>query len=111
MSEDAFADATERAFKKVEAATAMTEAMKGFTGLSVDLEIKDYEWGKYITGPQFRHGSITRVGNLPNATSAGKPAFQLLANMDDGSQVIVETTWALMQGALRALAARWPVED
>lgn len=106
MSNDKWADGSERAFKKIE------EAMKGYTGLSIDLEIKDGEWSKYVnTAPGVtRHGQIIRVGNLPNATVNGKPGFQLLAVMDDGTQVIVETTWTLMRNAVRALEIRWPVE-
>src|SRR5450759_5188730 len=74
--------------------------MKGFTGLSIDLVIKDGEWKQYITDREtLRHGLISLVGNLPSATALGKPAFQLLVDMDDGTQVIVETTWALMRNA------------
>lgn len=86
--------------------------MKGFTGLSIDLVIKDGEWKQYLTDREtLRHGRIARVGNLPSATALGKPAFQLLAEMDDGTQVIVETTWALMRNAAHALEIRWPADD
>ena len=82
----------------------------GMTGLSIDLEIQDEAWRKYLD-TNFKHGRITRVGNLPNGTAAARPAFQLMATMDDGSTVVVETTWALMRGALTALNARWPQDQ
>lgn len=89
----------------------MTDPMKGFTGLTVDLDIQDGEWAKYLHDPFWKRGQITRVGNLSNGTNAGKPAFELMATMDDGTQVILETTWALMRNAVKALEARWPAED
>lgn len=50
-------------------------------------------------------GSIERVGLLPNGTSSGHPAFAMVVRLEDGSPVVVQTTWALMSAALRALAA------
>lgn len=70
--------------------------------MGVDVEIADGQWGKYLDDPP-AHGVIERVGNLPRGTASGKPAFQVLARLDDGSQVIVETTWDLMRMALRAM--------
>lgn len=81
--------------------------MDKFTKLEVDLEIKDGEWARHFRGIRPEHGYIERVGNLPNATGKGKPGFQLLAHLDDGTPVVLETTWALMYSAVRALTARW----
>jgi len=86
--------------------------LPGFTGLAIDLDIQDGAWGQHITdSATLKHGRIERVGNLPNGTSKGLPAFQLLATLDDGSQVIVETTWALIYTAVRGLAAKWGEPD
>ena len=82
----------------------------GMTPLTVDLEIEDGAWLPYVSGT-LCHGYIKRVGNLPNATQNGLPAFQLMATLDDGSTVVIETTWALMRGALTALNARWPQDQ
>ena len=84
--------------------------MKNFTGMGVDLSIEDGEWKKYL-GANPKHGRIERVGILPNSTSLGKPTFQVLARMDDGTMIVVETTWALINTAARAIAVRWPVKD
>jgi hypothetical protein len=85
--------------------------MKGFTGLAVDLSVEDGGWAEHIGDSQVRHGMIERVGCLPDATSAGKPAFELLATLDDGSKVVLETTWALMDNATRVLRARYGDPD
>ncbi|MDX3109690.1 hypothetical protein [Nonomuraea angiospora] len=50
-------------------------------------------------------GRLERVGLLPNGTSQGRPVFALLVRLEDGSTVVVQTTWALMSTAVRALAA------
>ena len=86
--------------------------MKNFTGLSIDLEIADGEWRKHLTDVSTTQGGrIELVGVLPDSTVNHKPTFQLMATLDDGKQVIVETTWALMRNATRALEARWPADD
>lgn len=77
------------------------------TGLDVTTRIMDGEWAQYLPDP-IRHGAITRVGNLPGGTSGGAPAFELIARLDDGSTVVVETTWRLMRTAMLALDAAWP---
>lgn len=76
------------------------------TGLEIDLHVEDGSWQKHMRGIT-QHGYITRVGNIPNGTAAGLPVFQLMATLDDGSTVFVETTWALMRGALIVLNERW----
>lgn len=76
------------------------------TPINIDQRIEDGEWAAYIENEEtLQHGVIERVGLLPEGTVDGKDAFQLLARLDDGSQVIVETTWALMSIALTALQA------
>ncbi|WP_157251097.1 hypothetical protein [Nonomuraea typhae] len=55
-------------------------------------------------------GTIERVGLLPNATRRGRPAFVLVVRLPDGRAVLAQTTWALMEGAVRALGAS-PVAD
>ena len=75
-----------------------------FTELDVHPVIADGGWQRYIRNKAaLRHGRITNVGNLPDGTAKGKPAFQVLATLDDGSQVIVETTWELMKGAVHVI--------
>jgi len=82
--------------------------LPGFTGLAVDVEIRDGEWSQHLTDlATLKHGYIKRVGCLANGTAAGKPAFQLMATLDDGSQVIVETTWSLIYTAVIGLSGKW----
>jgi hypothetical protein len=78
------------------------------TLVNIDVRIADGAWGELVQGSEVRHGRIDRVGNLPNGTAGGAPAFELMGKLDDGSVVILETTWAAMRVALRALEAGWP---
>ena len=55
-------------------------------------------------GPDL-HGTVERVGLLPNGTQGGRPSVALLIRLGDGRTVVAETTWALYNGAARALAA------
>ena len=57
-----------------------------------------------------RHGRINRIGLIPNGTAQGRPTIAVLVTLPDGSVVTGETTWALWQGATRALAAS-PVSE
>lgn len=50
-------------------------------------------------------GLITDVGLLRNATSSGKAAVVMLLTLNDGRQVLAQTTWALFHTAAKALAA------
>lgn len=50
-------------------------------------------------------GKITRVGLLPRGTVSGAPTVGVVIELDDGRRVVGETTWALFEGAARALAA------
>jgi hypothetical protein len=72
-----------------------------------DLEIKDGAWDYEVYGKEFRHGKIRRIGNLPRGMKSGAPSFALLAEMDDGSVALVETSWKAMSLAVVGLIARW----
>lgn len=86
--------------------------MKGFTGLGIDFDIQDGEWAKYLKNPpDVYHGRIDRVGILRNGTTSGKPIFALIGILDDGSTIVLETTWALMHNAAHALEVRYPAEE
>ncbi|PZG49861.1 hypothetical protein C1I98_11135 [Spongiactinospora gelatinilytica] len=50
-------------------------------------------------------GAVERVGLLPHATDQGRPIFALLIRLEDGRTVVAQTTWTLMEAAVRALGA------
>lgn len=55
-----------------------------------------------------RHGELTAIGGIPNGTGAGLAAVALVVTLPDGKTVVAQTTLALLHGATRALAARYP---
>lgn len=55
--------------------------------------------------PLVGHGTVERIGLLPHGTQGGRPTIALVVRLPDGRPVIAETTWALMEAAVRALAA------
>lgn len=77
------------------------------TMVEIDVTIAHGEWSQYLQNP-VRHAKLARVGLLPQGTENGGPAFELLARTPDGGTVLLETTWALMRTALKALDAGWP---
>lgn len=77
--------------------------MNGFTPLVV---IPDVERAPFTDlGLNTPHGRLERVGLLRNGTANGKASVAVVVQLDDGTHVIAETTWALFNGAARALAA------
>ena len=82
-------------------------AEQQWTPLSIDVEIGDGEWRQHTEGKAVTMGRIVRVGCLPAGTAEGRPTFEALIELEDGSVVVAETTWRLMNGAGRALRARW----
>lgn len=54
------------------------------------------------------HGELTAIGGIPNGTGAGLAAVALVVTLPDGKTVVAQTTLALLHGATRALAARYP---
>lgn len=65
--------------------------------------------GAYVGTPDAVHGMITDAAFLENATSKGNPSILVRAKLDDGTIVIVETTWALLHNVHIAFAARYGV--
>ncbi|TFV90428.1 hypothetical protein [Blastococcus sp. CT_GayMR16] len=51
------------------------------------------------------HGQLTAVGLLRHGTSRGRASVSVIVTLPDGSQVLAETTWALLRTAYAALAA------
>lgn len=54
---------------------------------------------------KFGHGMVERIGLLPSGTAGGRPSVALLVRLADGTPVVAETTWVLLEAAVRALAA------
>jgi hypothetical protein len=56
-------------------------------------------------------GMVTAIGGIPQGTESGKASVAVVMTLTDGSTVVGETTLALLNDAVRALAARYPDGD
>lgn len=54
-----------------------------------------------------RSGRLTAVAGLEAGTVSGKPTTYVVVELDDGTVVIGETTWALLHAACNGLEARY----
>lgn len=65
-----------------------------------------------LHGKEYGHGRVTHLAVLPDGTSGGKPSIALRGHIQDGSEVVIETTWNLFYTAARAIEARYgPASD
>jgi hypothetical protein len=80
-------------------------SLEGFTPLSITLDGDD-AWPE-LRDEAFGAGMATHVAVLPNGTSGGKPAVAIRGRLDDGSEVVLQTTWNLLYSAARAIEARY----
>lgn len=79
--------------------------LEGFTPLSIDL-VGDNAWPD-LRDKEFGSGMMTHITVLPNGTDGGKPAIAIRGKLDDGSEVVLQTTWNLLYSACRAVEARY----
>lgn len=79
--------------------------MEGFTPLSINLN-GDNAWPE-LRAKDFGSGMATHVAVLPSGTSGGKPSVAIRGRLDDGSEVVLQTTWNLLYSAARAIEARY----
>lgn len=76
------------------------------TPLSITPDLGRNPWTDIrITDVGSQSGRIERIGLLPNGTDAGRPTIAIVGRLSNGQPVILETTWALMRNAVRALDA------
>lgn len=50
-------------------------------------------------------GSLTAIGLLRHGTEQGKASVAVVVTLADGTQVLGQTTWALLRAAVGAMAA------
>jgi hypothetical protein len=79
--------------------------LEGFTPLTINLEGDD-AWPE-LRDVDFGSGMATHVCVLPNGTSGGKPSVAIRGKLDDGAEVVLQTTWNLLYTAARAIEARY----
>lgn len=79
--------------------------MDSWTPLSINLEGDD-AWPE-LRDVDFGSGMATHVAVLPNGTSQGRPAIAIRGKLEDGSDVVLQTTWNLLYSAARAIEARY----
>ena len=79
--------------------------MEGFTPLNINLNGDD-AWPE-LRDQAFGSGIATHVAVLPNGTSGGRPSVAIRGKLDDGFEVVLQTTWNLLYSAARAIEARY----
>jgi len=89
----------------VNKATRKEQPMEGFTPLEINLNGDD-AWPE-LRDKDFGHGIATHVAVLADGTSGGKPSVAIRGKLDDGTEVVIETTWNLLYSAARAIEARY----
>lgn len=73
------------------------------TPLSITLDVERNPWTDIP--PKGPNGMLTRVGLLRHGTEGGKASVGLVVELEDGTKVIAQTTWALFRTAYAAMAA------
>lgn len=75
--------------------------------LQITLNIDQTPWTDLphmnIINPRGGIQEVTRMGILPNSTSAGRATVQFLVQLDDGRVVLAQTTWRFFEAAYKAL--------
>ncbi len=79
--------------------------LEGFTPLEINLNGDD-AWPE-LRDKDFGAGMVTHVCVLPDGTSGGKPSVAIRGKLEDGSEVVLQTTWNLLYTAARAIEARY----
>lgn len=83
------------------------------TPLSITPDIDAAPWTELMAGldPELNPArtedaaQLTHIGLLRHGTSEGRAVAAMVVRLPDGRDVIVQTTWRLLQGAVRAMAA------
>jgi len=74
------------------------------TPLSVTPDVEQAPWSDLHLRPG-DDGVLARIGLLRHGTVGGKASVAVVVDMPDGTQIIGQTTWALLRTAYAALAA------
>jgi hypothetical protein len=79
--------------------------------LDVDLDMDRPEsrtaWTQAYGGHLPVRGTLRRIGVIPHGMTSGRPSLAMLATLDDGQQVFLETSWRNFALAAVALISRW----
>lgn len=76
--------------------------------LSLTLDATDADHPLDYYEDNLPRGVLVSAGAIPDGTENGLPAVVFVAQMEDGSKIVVSTTLALIRGAVGAMAARYP---
>lgn len=75
----------------------------------IDLALNgDNAWPDWADKPM-QHFTAFRMTGLRDGMASGKPSFSIGVELEDGSVVILETSYTLLDNALRAFRARWGI--
>lgn len=84
----------------------MVGPLGGYTPLTVVLDLDENPWVE-LQDTEFRYGMATHVGVLPDGTNTGKPSIAIRGLLEDGTEVVLQTTWNLLYTTARAIEARY----
>ncbi|KLL11565.1 MULTISPECIES: hypothetical protein [Protofrankia] len=82
----------------------MSAHRPGMPNIRIQPDIEAAPWTD-ITVANSKIGTLDRIGLLRHGTTSGRATVGLAIRLEDGTYVIAETTWRLLRGAVRALAA------
>ncbi|GAB1823546.1 hypothetical protein [Herbidospora sp. RD11066] len=73
--------------------------------LAVTLNLALNPWRDLRHTPAAGQGVVERIGLVPGRTAKGRPTVAMIVRLADGSHAVAECTWALLESAVRAMAA------
>lgn len=79
--------------------------MESFLPLQIDLD-GDNAWPD-LQGKEYKSGMMTHIAALPSGMVSGKPSIAIRGKLDNGEEVILQTSWNLLYSAARAIEARY----
>jgi len=80
----------------------------GFTPLEINLTGGDNAWPE-LQGTDYGRGKMTHALLLVGGTDRGNHSIAVRGKLDDGREVVLETTWALFYAAAHGFEARFGI--
>lgn len=83
----------------------MAEPKLNFIPLQINLD-GDNAWPE-LKDTEFSSGIMTHIAALPGGMTSGKTSIAIRGKLEDGTEVVLETSWALLLSATKAIGARY----
>jgi len=76
-----------------------------FIPLQINLE-GDNAWPE-LKDTDFKSGMMTHIAALRGGMESGKTSIAVRGKLEDGTEVVLETSWALLRNATNAIGVRY----